>query len=75
MGALLQRDERAHLSLAGTKDHLTPGKGLDIVDAELTGVYAAAGKPQNWKLLRYDVGHQETPEMREQIRQWLVTKL
>jgi hypothetical protein len=66
---------RAHLSLAGTKDHLTPGKGLDIVDAELTKVYTAAGKPQNWKLLRFDVGHQETPEMREQIRQWLTREL
>jgi hypothetical protein len=66
---------RAHLSLAGTKDHLTPGKGLDIVDSELTKIYAAAGTPQNWKLLRYDVGHQETPEMREQIRQWLTREL
>ncbi|MBC8025684.1 MAG: acetylxylan esterase [Steroidobacteraceae bacterium] len=66
---------RAHLSLAGTRDHLTPGKGLEIVEAELNKVYAAAGKPQNWKLLRHDVGHQETPEMREQTRQWLTTNL
>ncbi len=66
---------RAHLALAGTRDHLTPGKGLDIVEAELTKVYAAAGKPQNWKLLRHDVDHQETPEMREQIRHWLTTNL
>jgi hypothetical protein len=66
---------RAHLSLAGAKDQLTPQKGLDVVDAELKKTYAAAGHPQNWKLLRYDVGHQETPEMREEIRQWLVTHL
>lgn len=66
---------RPHLSLAGAKDHLTPQKGLDVVDAELKKAYAAAGHPENWKLLRYDVGHQETPEMRAEIRQWLVTHL
>jgi hypothetical protein len=66
---------RAHLSLTGNLDHLTPIAGLDKVDNELREVYAAAGKPEDWKLLRYEVGHQETPEMREQIRQWLVDKL
>jgi hypothetical protein len=30
---------------------------------------------KNWKLLRYDVGHRETPEMREQIRKWFTEKL
>ncbi len=62
---------RPHLSLAGNHDALTPGKGLDIVNAELKKAYAAAGKPDNWKLSRYDVGHRETPEMREEIRRWL----
>jgi hypothetical protein len=66
---------RAHLSLTGNLDHLTPIAGLDKVDNELREVYAAAGKPDDWKLLRYEVGHQETPEMREQVRQWLVGKL
>jgi hypothetical protein len=66
---------RAHLSLAGTQDHLTPLKGLDVVDAALQKTYADAGKPEHWKLLRYDVGHQETPGMREEIRKWFVTYL
>jgi hypothetical protein len=66
---------RPHLSLAGNLDHLTPLAGLDKVDRELQGVYAAAGKPEHWKLLRYDVGHQETPEMREAIRRWFVQYL
>jgi hypothetical protein len=66
---------RAHLSLAGTQDQLTPLKGLDIIDAEMKKAYAAAGHPENWHLSRYDVGHQETPGMREEIRQWLVTRL
>ena len=66
---------RPHLSLAGNQDPLTPLPGLDKVDRELKDVYASAGKPDNWKLLRYDVGHQETPEMREEIRKWFVAHL
>jgi hypothetical protein len=66
---------RAHLSLAGNQDHLTPAKGLEIVDAELKKVYASAGHPGHWRLSRYDVGHQETPGMREEIRQWLLAHL
>ena len=66
---------RAHLSLAGKLDDLTPLAGLDDVDAELKKVYAASGKPGNWRLSRYDVGHQETPEMREEIRAWLTSNL
>jgi hypothetical protein len=66
---------RAHLSLAGTQDPLTPVEGLDKVDRELAQVYSKAGKAQNWKLLKYDVGHRETPQMREQIRQWFLAHL
>jgi hypothetical protein len=66
---------RPHLALAGNQDALTPLAGLEKIDRELQGVYAAAGHPERWKLLRYDVGHQETPEMRAQIRDWLVTNL
>jgi hypothetical protein len=66
---------RAHLALAGNRDALTPLAGLEKIDRELQRVYAAAGQPQHWKLLRYDVGHQETPDMREAIRAWLVAWL
>jgi dienelactone hydrolase len=58
---------RAHLSLAGNLDALTPPAGLDRVDAELRKVYAAAGHPDRWRLFRQEVGHQETPEMRIEI--------
>jgi pimeloyl-ACP methyl ester carboxylesterase len=58
---------RAHLGLAGLQDKLTPVEGLDIIDRELTEVYARAGHPERWKLLRYDVGHMETPEGRREI--------
>ena len=58
---------RAHLGLAGLRDSLTPLKGLDLIDAELQKVYAAAGHPERWKLLRYDVAHVETAEGRAEI--------
>jgi acetyl esterase/lipase len=58
---------RAHLGLAGLQDKLTPVEGLDIIDRELTRVYTEAGHPERWKLLRYDVGHQETAEGRQEI--------
>jgi dienelactone hydrolase len=66
---------RAHLSLAGNQDKLTPVAGLEKIDAELKRVYASAGHAENWKLLRYDVGHMETPAMREEIRKWFVERL
>ena len=66
---------RAHLSLAGTLDALTPVAGLDRIDAELKRAYAAAGRPDNWKLLRYPVGHQETAEGRREILAFLNGKL
>ena len=55
---------RAHLALAGTRDKLAPVEGLDIIDRELTDLYARLGHQDRWKLARYDVGHQETPEGR-----------
>ena len=62
---------RPHLALAGLQDKLTPPEGLDIIEANLNQVYAACGKPENWKLLRYNVGHQETPEGRREITAFL----
>ena len=62
---------RAHLSLAGNYDVLTPVKGLDRLDEELTRAYAEAGAPEAWKLLRYPCGHMETHEMRQEIIAWL----
>lgn len=58
---------RPHLALAGLQDKLTPVAGLDRVERELNAVYQREGVPENWQLLRYDVGHQETPEGRQAI--------
>jgi hypothetical protein len=62
---------RAHLGLAGNLDPLTPVVGLERIDRELRTVYASAGEPERWKLQRYDTGHNETPEMRREIIQFL----
>jgi len=62
---------RAHLGLAGTEDTLTPVEGLDIIDRDLTRVYAEHGHPERWTLLRYDVGHMETAAGRAAILAFL----
>lgn len=62
---------RPHLATAGLRDKLTPPQGLDRVDAELKRVYAQWNAPDAWKLLRYDHGHLENPQMRQEIAAWL----
>lgn len=66
---------RPHLSLAGDLDPLTPPQGLERIDKELREVYARMGKADNWKLLRYQVGHVETPEMRREVMSFLAKHL
>ncbi len=66
---------RAHLSLAGNHDPLTPPSGLDRIDAELREVYAAKGVPDAWRLRRYNIGHFETAAMRAEIVDFLETWL
>jgi len=55
---------RPHLAVAGRSDPATPAEGLDIIDRELSRIYGEMGAPDHWRLVRYDVGHQETPEAR-----------
>ena len=62
---------RAHLSLAGNFDALTPPAGLDRIDAELRQVYEAESAPEAWKLVRNDIGHFETAAMRATILSFL----
>lgn len=58
---------RPHLSVAGVRDPLTPVLGLDKVEQELNQAYRSIGASDYWKLLRYDVAHEETPEMRKEV--------
>ena len=62
---------RPHLGLAGLQDPLTPLAGLDKIDRELKAVYSREKAPEAWQLRLYDVGHVETPEMRQDIMAFL----
>ena len=62
---------RPHFGLAGRFDPLTPLEGLEIIDNNLKEIYAEDGAPEAWKLKIYDVGHEETAEMRKDILQFL----
>ena len=66
---------RAHLSLAGNYDLLTPPSGLDKIDRELQQIYGSEGVTERWKLLRFETGHFETAAMRAEIldfiKRWL----
>ena len=49
--------------------------GLKRIDAELKKVYAALGRPDNWRLVRYETGHQETADGRREVLEFLQSKL
>jgi dienelactone hydrolase len=62
---------RPHLGIAGNLDSLTPPEGLDEIDFHLKEAYQESGYPDHWRLLRYDVGHQETAGARVEILRFL----
>lgn len=66
---------RAHLSLAGNYDPLTPREGLDRIDTELREEYASLGASDKWRLSRYETGHFETAAMRAEIMAFLASEL
>ncbi len=66
---------RLHLSLNGNFDPLTPVKGLDKIDKELKKIYKESGAAENWKLLRFNIGHKETFSMRKKIIEFLKNNL
>jgi dienelactone hydrolase len=66
---------RAHLSLAGDFDPLTPRDGLDRIDAALRKSYESFGASQKWRLSRYACGHIETSAMREDVLSFLASEL
>jgi dienelactone hydrolase len=66
---------RAHFSVAGSKDNLTPVPGLHKIDEELKKVYASMGATDKWKLKIYETHHFETPEMRRDLLDFLRREL
>jgi len=66
---------RAHFSVAGSRDNLTPLPGLHRIDNELKTVYKSLGVENKWKLNIYDTDHFELPEMRKDVLDFLKREL
>ena len=62
---------RAHLSLNGRKDGLTPPAGVEHVRDHLAPLYSKYGKAEDCRIELFDCGHEELPEMRKIILEWM----
>jgi hypothetical protein len=66
---------RARLSLNGRQDALTPPAGVERVRDHLLPLYAEQGRRDDCRIELFECGHEETPEMRSVVRDWLATRL
>lgn len=62
---------RAHVSLNGRKDLLTPPAGVERVRDHLLPMYQKYGKAEDCRIELFDCGHEELPEMRAVISDWM----
>ena len=62
---------RPHLSLNGRKDPLTPPAGVERVRDHLMPLYRKYGKAEDCRIELFDGGHEERPEMRELVLEWM----
>ncbi len=62
---------RPRLSLNGRRDPLTPPEGVERVRAHLESLYARYGQPEDCRVELFDSVHEETPEMRALVLEWL----
>ena len=62
---------RAHLSLNGRNDKLTPPEGVERIRDHVLPLYRQYGREQDCRIELFDCGHQETPEMRQIVLSWL----
>jgi hypothetical protein len=58
---------RAHISLNGRRDLLTPPDGVQRVRDHLMPLYRKFGREEDCRIELFDCGHEETPEMRRLI--------
>jgi hypothetical protein len=66
---------RPHLSLNGRQDLLTPPKGVERIRDHLLPLYRKYGKAADCRIELFDCGHEETPEMRKHVAEWLDRRL
>jgi hypothetical protein len=62
---------RPRLSVNGRQDRLTPPAGVERVRDYLLPLYRKYGREADCHIALYDCGHEETPEMRALILEWL----
>jgi len=62
---------RAHLSLNGRQDRLTPPAGVERIARHLAPLYREYGREADCRIELFDCGHEETPEMRKLVLAWL----
>jgi dienelactone hydrolase len=62
---------RPHLSVNGRKDPLTPPAGVEKIRDRLKPLYARYGREQDCRVGLYDCAHEELPEMRRTIVDWM----
>jgi len=66
---------RAHLSVNGRRDPLTPPAGVQKIRDYLLPLYRTHGKEQDCRIELFDCAHVELPEMRKLILEWIDTTL
>jgi hypothetical protein len=62
---------RPRLSVNGSRDDLTPPKGVEMVRDYLRPLYKKYGKEEDCRIDLFDCPHVELPEMRKLILEWL----
>jgi hypothetical protein len=62
---------RAHLSVNGRKDNLTPPAGVEKVRDYLLPLYRKYGRQSDCHVELFDCAHVELPEMRTLILEWM----
>lgn len=62
---------RPHLSVNGRKDPLTPPKGVEKIRDQLLPLYRKYGIEADLKIELFDCAHEELPEMRAHILEWM----
>ncbi len=62
---------RPHVSVNGRKDALTPPEGVEKVREKLLTLYRQHGQEKDCRIELYDCAHQELPEMRSLIIDWM----
>lgn len=62
---------RAHLSLNGRQDRLTPPAGVERIARHLAPLYREYGREADCRIELFDCGHEETSGMRKLVLAWL----